>query len=502
MNDAASAAIPDDIERKIAKSAAWMVVSRFAVRGIGLVSTVILARLLRPEDFGLVALAAAVVGGLDALSQCGFDMALFQTGAATRAHYDTVWTLTVWRNAAIAILLAAFAGPVALFFGDARLHEIMYFFAGGILIEGLFNVGIVDFRKELDFHREFAFQTIVKLVAFVATVTLAFLWRNYWALIIGGLSGKLTGLVLSYTMHPHRPRFSLGEWRSLISFSKWMLLTNIGYFFSGRIETFTIGRVVDMHAVGMYEVASEISNLPTGEIVWPIQRALYPGYAKVGDDRERLAKNYLDGVAIIMMIALPAALGIVVTAQLIIDLFLGPKWADALPLLQILSIAGMLRIGYANTGPVVLALGRARLLSYLSILNVALTIGLVIPGTLIAGTKGAAYGILGASLATLAIYVATTLRLTHISVLRLCCSLWRTLAAGLVMALSVAALLALLPQIGFLSAAVLELPLAVIIGALLYVGVHLGLWMLAGSPSGPERVALAAIAPYFRRFRP
>ena len=499
MNDVSSAAAPDNIERRIAKSAAWMVMSRFAIRGIGLVSTIILARLLRPEDFGLVALAAAIVGGLDALSQCGFDMALFQRGAATRGHYDTVWTLTVARNAIIAILVAAFAGPVALFFGDPRLHEVMYFFAGGMLVEGLFNVGIIDFRKELNFHREFAFQTAVKFVSFIAIITLALLWRNYWALVIGGLCGKITGLVLSYALHPYRPRYSLSEWKGLIGFSRWMLVTNIGYFFSGRIETFTIGRVVNVHALGVYEISNEISNLPTGEIVWPIQRALYPGYAKVGNDRGRLARNYIDGFAVIMMIALPAALGIVVTAQLIIEVFLGAKWYEALPLLQILSIAGVLRIGYANTGPVILALGRAKLISYLSIINVSLMVAFVIPGAIIEGTKGAAFGSLGASLVTLAINVAMTLRLTHTSVLRLILSIWRSIAAGTIMACAVASLITLWPHTGMPANADLKLAMAVICGVFVYVGAHLGFWRLAGSPAGSESVVLAAIAPQLRK---
>jgi PST family polysaccharide transporter len=477
-----------------------MVVSRFAVRGIGLVSTVILARLLRPEDFGLVALAAALVGSLDALSQCGFDMALFQTGAATRAHYDTVWTLTVWRNAAIAILLAAFAGPVALFFGDARLHEIMYFFAGGILVEGLFNVGIVDFRKELDFHREFAFQTIVKLVAFITTVTLAFLWRNYWALIIGGLSGKLTGLLLSYLMHPYRPRLSLGEWRSLIGFSKWMLLTNVGYFLSGRIATFTIGRVVDTHALGLYEISNEISDLPTGEIVWPIQRALYPGYAKFADDRQRLAENYIGGMAIIVMIAIPAALGIVATAPLIIEVFLGAKWREALPFLQLLSIAGVLRVGYANVGPVLLALGKIRLLAWLSAATLTILGGLIIPGTILAGALGAAYATAGASFLTLSIHLAVTLRLTQLTVGSLLRAVWRPLAAGLVMATAVVTLRSYWSALGFIPYAAVELAAAVAAGAVVYAGVVLGLWRLCGAPRGAEHDMLRLITRVLRRY--
>jgi lipopolysaccharide exporter len=106
---------------RVAKSAAWMIGARLALRGIGLVSTVFLARLLRPEDFGLVALAMALVGTMETLGNFSFDLALIREGGATREHYDTVWTLTIIRGAAVAAGLAAPARPAASFFGDPRV---------------------------------------------------------------------------------------------------------------------------------------------------------------------------------------------------------------------------------------------------------------------------------------------------------------------------------------------------------------------------------------------
>src|SRR5690348_14630784 len=127
---------------RIAKSAAWMVAARLALRSIGLVSTVFLARLLRPEDFGLVALAMALVGTLEMLGNFSFDLALIREGRATREHYDTVWTLTIIRSAAVAVVLAALARPAASFFSDPRVEAIVYCLAVATFLEGLQNVGI------------------------------------------------------------------------------------------------------------------------------------------------------------------------------------------------------------------------------------------------------------------------------------------------------------------------------------------------------------------------
>ena len=477
-----------------------MVGSRVAIRSIGLLSTILLARLLRPEDFGLVALAMALVSTVDVFGNFSFDLALIREGSAERGHYDTVWTLTIIRGVAVAIALAALAAPAGRFFGDARVEPIVYWLAAAVLVEGFANVGIVDFRRELSFDREFALQVLNKLTAFFATLATAFLWRQYWALVVGIVVSKITFVVLSYRMHPYRPQITLSQWRSLFGFSKWLLASNISNFLSGRLDTFVIGRVAGAHAVGLYELSSEIADLPTVELIWPIQRALFPGYAKLMGDHDSLARNYLGGLAIIMMIAMPMAVGIACTAPLIIEIFLGPQWRDALPLLQVLAIAGILKVGQANSNTVLLSLGRARLISHLSALRLAVFAVLVITATVYAGPIGAAYAIVAGSAILLATYLGITLAVLAIGFNRLIAAVWRSLAAVLVMAIAVRLLMSISATGTEHLAPLVQLLVLVIAGALVYVGVHLVAWRLAGSPDGPERDVLTVVVPHARQW--
>jgi lipopolysaccharide exporter len=486
---------------RIAKSAAWMVGSRMVMRGIGLFSTIILARLLRPEDFGLVALAMALVTAMEVFGNFSFDLALIRDGRASREHYDTVWTMTIIRGALVGAALLALARPAAAFFSDPRVEPIVYCFAVVTFLEGLQNVGTVDFRKELAFHREFAFQVAAKLITFVTTITCAFVWREYWALVVGIVVGKIANVFLSYGMHPYRPRLDLSEWRSLVSFSKWLLASNISNFLSGRLDTFAVGRVVGAHAVGLYEVANEIANLPTGELIWPIQRALFPGYAKLQGDRDQLATGYIGGLAIITMIALPAAFGIAATAPLIIEVFLGPGWVEALPLLQVLAIAGILKVGYANSYTVLLALGRAKLLSHLATLNLIFFAAFVVAGTVIWGSIGTAFASVITSAIMLTIYVAITLRVLGTPFRTLVASVWRSVAAALAMAFFLHILTPLWPWGDGELPAIAELLASFAIGAVTYVVSHFVLWRLAGSPPGAEKEALTVVVPLIFRSR-
>jgi lipopolysaccharide exporter len=485
---------------RVAKSAAWMIGARLALRGIGLVSTVFLARLLRPDDFGLVALAMALVGTVEILGNFSFDLALIREGRATRDHYDTVWTLTIIRGAAVGGALAALARPAAVFFGDARVEPIVYCLAVATLLDGFQNVGVVDFRKELLFYREFVFQVVAKIVSFLATITFAILWREYWALVIGIVAGRIAGLGLSYMMHAHRPRFTLVQWRALVGFSKWLLAANISNFLGSRLDTFALGRLAGAHALGLYEISNEISSLPTGELIWPIQRALFPGYAKLLGDPVRLSQGYLRGLAIIAMIAMPAAVGIACIARLIVDVFLGPQWIDALPLLQVLAIAGVLKVGYANSFTVLLSLGRAKLLSTLAALNFALFALLVVVGTTVQGAIGAAVAAVVTSGIMLCIYVTITLQALSLGFGELIAAVWRTMVAVLIMATSTYTFMCVWPADGVASVEVPEMLASMLLAAATYVGAHLCLWRMAGSPDGPEEDVLSAFAPLAHQF--
>lgn len=490
-----------DLGHRVAKGALWMVGMRFTIRGIGLASTIIIARLLRPEDFGLVALTSAIVGAVEVLGSWNFDIALIRESNAARAHYDTVWTLMILRAVLIALMLAGLAAPAGAFFGDARMQPVMYAFAIATLIEGLQNVGVVDFRKELNFHQEFIFQVIGKASMFVATVTVALIWRNFWALVAGIVVGRVVGVILSYAMNSFRPRLGLKEWRGLFNFSKWLLANEILTFLGSKFDTFVIGRISGTHAVGLYEIGYEIANLPTGELVFPIQRALLPGYAKLTDKPDELARSYLQGLSIILLIAVPAAVGIAVVARFIVDIFLGPSWGDVVPLLQILSIPATLRLGVANAGSVMLALGRARLITLLDGMGMFILIPCIVIGALADGATGAAWGLALSYVVRLAVTIIVILRCLQLSPAALLAAIWRTLTAAAIMAAAVTFLVGRWGATEWGGSEILELLALSLVGAIIYIATILCLWRLAGRPDGPERDALAFMLPTFRRWR-
>src|SRR3989344_1986854 len=297
------------VQSKMARGAVWMMLFKLVERSLGLVSTLILVRLLAPADFGIMAMAFSFILVAELLTAFGFDIALIQRQDATEEHYHSAWTCNVLLGLIITVLMLATAWPIALFYGQPDVFWVVCALAIGPLIGGAENIGVVAFRKDLDFRKEFAFQLSRKVAGFVVAVPLAFWLQSYWALVGGTLAFKLAGTVNSYWVHPFRPHFSLRQARALIGFSKWLLLNNIVGFLKERTSDFFIGRLHGPAALGLYNVSYEFANLPSTEMSAPINRALLPGFARLTSDRAALAGAYLNAMRLLALFAIPAAIG-------------------------------------------------------------------------------------------------------------------------------------------------------------------------------------------------
>ena len=482
-----------DIGNKVAKGAIWMVMFKLAERSLGLISTIILARLLIPEDFGLVAMAMSIIAALELLGAFSFDIALIQKQDASRKHYDTAWTFNVLFGIVCALVLWALADPAAMFYDDPRLEEIILLLAVGCFVQRLENIGVVAFRKELDFRKEFIFLFAKKVMSFTVTVTLALIYQNYWALVFGMLTGRLASVVLSYWIHPYRPRLSLAAAGELFGFSKWLLINNVLYFLNNRSSDFIIGKIEGARTLGLFNISYEISNLATTELVAPVNRAVYPGFAKISHDQARLRRAFMNAVSLMLVFSLPAAVGIAALAELLVPVMLGDKWLEAIPLIQILAYCGAVSVVESSIYYVFLAVGRPQVSTYLSLGQVVLLISLVITLTLEFGVHGAVWAFLAVALVMLPVKYYFVCRQLDLKFRVLLKELWRPVVASLLMLAAINLFLAYAGEAEGLLWQVLHLFGAILIGAVCYISAILLLWLASSKPQGAEHYILEKI---------
>jgi O-antigen/teichoic acid export membrane protein len=481
------------VGRGIAKGAAWMVLLKAVERSIGLVSTLILARLLLPADFGLIAMAMSFVAIVELLWAFSFDNALIQNNSPDRRLYDTAWTLNICLGLTVALGLAAVAYPAAAFYGDPRLVPVVLCLAVGTLFQGFENIGVVAFRKELRFGMEFGYQLARKVSGFLVTIPLAIILQSYWALVAGIVTGRVVAVVISFIAHPFRPRLSLHARDTLIGFSKWLFLNNALFAVQSRAQDFVIGKIGGASALGLYNISYELSTLPSSEVVAPINRAVFPGFAKLAADPGALILGYLRVFGITALITVPAGLGLAATAPWIVPILLGPKWLDAIPIMQILAFYGVLAALGSVFGPTFMALGKPRMLTVFTLLNVALFVPAVVYGALEAGAVGAAWGSLAVVTLMMPASHWVACRALKLPVLTVMAQLWRPAVAGIGMFLAVDALVHGLGVTGGALSLLPRLLAAAAVGTASYAALLLGLWALSGRPESAESVVLGEI---------
>lgn len=475
-----------DVGRKMAAGVAWMVLFKLAERGLGFISTLILARLLVPADFGLVAMATAFVAMLELLSAFGFDIALIRRQDAGREHYDTAWTFSVVVGAALALVMLAISGAVAEFYREPAVQPLIWVLAVGSLVQGFENIGVVAFRKELAFDKEFRFQLAKKLAMFVVTVPLAFALRSYWALVVGIVAGRVASVLLSYRVHPYRPRFSLAAWSDLIHFSKWLLLNNALAFLRERTSDLVVGRLQGPRALGLYNVAYEISNLPTTELVMPINRAVFPAYARMSSDPSVLREGFLNVLGVIALLTVPAGAGIAATAHLLTPVLLGAKWVDAVASIELLAFFGITMSLQTNSYSVYLAIGKPHLQAIMSGVFLAILIPTMIHLAQQSGSYGAAQACLLAGAALLPVNYAVALTHLRLGPLPILALWWRPFSAGAAMYWIVRTFLEQVSPPAYGLAGAAWLLAACLIGLVSYFVIIVTLWAVSGRPRGPE----------------
>ncbi len=424
----------DSVRSRMARGAAWMVLLRVVDRMIGLVSTVVLARLLVPGDFGLIALAASLLGMLEVLGAVGMDMALIQRADARREHYDTAWTFHVLFGLATAGVVAGLARPFASFYGDPRLLPVMLMLAATHALQGFENIGVVAFRKDLEFDREFTYRVTRRVVTtFLVTLPLAFVLRNYWALLVGSLVGAALTVALSYLLHPYRPRFALSAFRELMSFSKWFLLDSIVEFLYARMAVLIIGKWSGSPAVGAYSLATDLAAMATQEVSAPVHRAVFPGYAKMADDRPMLRHTVLKVTSVLLLVVLPCGAGVSLLAEPVVLILFGPKWIEAIPLVQVLGINGILTVLLSSAHYVNMAVGMTRSSSLVLAAHSAITLPLMLWSVPQHGARGAVVAMLIASLLTAPLNYYLVGKAIDFGWPELKSILWRPLAGVIVM---------------------------------------------------------------------
>jgi len=468
--------------RSILIGSAWAIGMRWADLGIGFVSTVILARLLTPEDFGIVAMATLVSGLLNSLSNLGIEQLLIRERRVTRAYFDCAWSVTLARSLLIAIILYSAAPLAVLYFDEPRVEAVMRWIALGAAISGFQNIRIVELRKRLHFDKDFYFRVVNRIFLFAITVPLAFYLRNYWSLVIGFVAGSLFGVVHGYLWVPHRPRVSIRHLREVLRFTLVVTPMSIAGYLTQKVDVLVVSSIGTTAQLGAYNVSAELSQMPTGEVIRPLGRVLLPVYSSLSQKPEELREVFLNVLKTTAILCVSLGLGLSLVAEPVVLIIFGEQWRDAIGFIEWLAVgAAITGLTQPLTGQILFAVSREKLSLVLGLIRLGLLASAVTVAGRLFGIEAVAPAVTATAGVYLVIAVAIVRSLLGVSWREVMLAFFPSLAAGALMYLAVRLVQAELPAGLFVG-----LVTQVSAGALVYVTAILVLWVLLGRQKGPE----------------
>lgn len=469
---------------------------RWTDRLLGLISTLILARLLLPEDFGLVAMATVVAGLLDVLLDLGVGAALIQNTSADREHFDTAWTLRLGQASVAGLALAVSAPFVADFYNDARVAPILLVVALSAVVGGLENIGTVSFQKNMEFGRDFQFFFFKRVFAVVFTIAAAFALRSYWALVLGSLVSRIAGVAVSYWLSSFRPRLSLSRFSSIWSFSQWNIVSAIGHYLANSSSRFIVGKRESAAVLGAYSMGEDIATMPTSELLAPLGRVMYPVFAAAKHDPPEFLRVVRLALGVQALLAMPAGVGIALVSHDAIAVLLGEKWLSAADYVKIIGLASVATALCHSAVYMLSSLGMMKRLAAYNWARVAILLLLVLFVFPSAGAKGVASAYLTTAFGGLVVIQLLAHQvLPEFGGRAFILEVWRPLCSTATMALAV------LLVAGQLHGAphVIRLLAAILAGATTYAAAILMTWRVAGYPPGAEAYFMEKLSALSRR---
>lgn len=412
----------DSLGNRTANAGVWAFALSTVTKSLRIVRLVVVANFLGTGEVGLMGIALLTLALLETFTTTGFSQALVQREGDIKDHLDVAWTIAVIRGIVLAVLLLAGAPLIAAFFKNDAATSVIRALALVVFLNGLNNIGVVFFDKELEFRQRFVYRSLPHVVDLVVAVTAAIMLQSVWALVLGRVANQLTMTIGSYVAQGYRPklRFDREKTMDLVRFGSWILGSMILVFLMLNLDDIVVGRVLSTEDLALYQMAFTISALITEQIAGVVNDVAFPALSKLQGDLPRLRNAYLQALQLVALLAMPITAGLWFLGPTAVEVFLTEEWLPLLAAYDVLLIWGLVRAVAGTTDPLFNSVGKPYVNTALWTATVVLLGITIYPFTTMWGIRGAAWATVVAAVPfVVGLYVATrTLQTRILSLLR------------------------------------------------------------------------------------
>lgn len=463
---------------------AWTVGTRLISKVIDLVLLLCLARFLGPEEFGVIAVAMAVVLIIEALFEMPIAAALMRVPLLNVEMLQTAFTISCLRGIIIAVLLVAVSLPLAAFTNESKLIVLLPALALAPIARGLVSPRMVEYARVFNFRPDALLELSGKIFAFCSAISVAYIYRSYWAIAAATILGPIVSTILSYFVAPLKPKFTLVKWKLFSNLIGWNFVSQLCSALNWQIDRLLLPRLTTASGFGQYAMSKQISEIPIQALIQPLIRPTMAALTSAGENKTSRYLQLSHGVVLVMA----PVLGVfAIWSEVVVRIALGPSWLPAAEWLKWLSAIWMIDLPAILMGPLAMTLDRTRWIAVRAFLELIVRMPLVWNGAVYFGIAGAVGGGAIATVFVSLVGLMIVKRLANITILKQVNNIITPFAA----LVPAGALLYFTQPLVMSSASLPEIiGVAAVIGVgymVIYILVVLFAWWLKDMPAGLER---------------
>lgn len=354
-------------EKKVANATKWSSITEIIAKLIAPITSMVLARLLTPEAFGVVATINVVITFTEIFTDAGFQKYLIQHEFDSDGSLDKSTTVAFWTNLGMSIILwliiFVFRNPLAAMVGCPGLGNVLAIASLAIPVVGFSSIQTARFKREFDFKTLFYVRFASLLVPLVVTIPLAYAFRSYWALIIGTLSSNALTAIILTVKSKWKPTlfYSWQLFHEMLSFTVWTLIESITIWLTVYIDVFIVGKFLDSYYLGLYKTGSTVVSQITGIVNGILIPVLFSSLSRLQNDKDGFRNMFYTFQRIAYFIIFPLGVVVFVFRDLVTNILLGSQWTEAADFVGLWGIMNAIVFPFAQMGgEVYRALGKPK----------------------------------------------------------------------------------------------------------------------------------------------
>jgi len=370
------------IGSRTARGGVVTIVSHGLKFALSIVATAILARLLTPQDYGLIGMVVVFTGFVAMFKDLGLSLATVQRPEISFDQISTLFWVNVSISVAITILMILLAPLIGWFYGEPRLTLITMVTATGFLLGGLAVQHEALLKRQMRFYALSIIAFLSMMIGYVVGIILAWRGASYWSLVFSQLAllaSNTFGVWLMCRWRPGSPKRNTGV-RSMLSFGGNVTGYALINYISKNCDNLIVGRFFGPQLLGLYSKSAQLLSLPTDQINEPLSTVAIPALSRLADSSERYRQAYLRIMEKIIMVTMPAVMLMLATADWLVLIILGPQWGDTAKIFIFMAVAGLFQPVVATGGWLLVSQGRVRDMLRWSMINAPISIVSILAG--------------------------------------------------------------------------------------------------------------------------